>query len=335
VNRPHISTDGQVKGIGGRPRRRSKATERMGRRLSASGAVLLAHLIVLPALAGYAVAPRISVESETVTLADIVPGAPIEWAKVRLGRGPGPAREVTLSRAWILQKARQVGAQDQIEVPAEVVLARPGQEVDRGRFSNAVEEALTPRLAPGEMVRVVSVGLPGPVPTGPLDLKVRLPEGAIPSPTTLWVDVSSGGERKGQGWARVEIFRSRPALTATRSLRRGETLTAEDVEIRPGDAPWGTLSDATAAVGKVAARNLRAGAPVGARDLQTPALVQRGEVVRMVSRVGGVTATTLGKALDRAGLGEALPVENLASGRTVTGVLRDGGVVEVTSGLGR
>lgn len=329
VRREIVPAPGAVRG-----KAPSIVAARHARRLAAT-VFTSVFLTAAPAFATYDVAPRICVESENVTLADLVPGAPTGWAKVNLGRAPSPGRERTLSRAWVRQKAGLVGAQDEIQVPDEVVLTRPGQGVDRERLVEAVRSALEPRVGSGEAVRVVSVGLPGFVPQGPIDLKVRIPNGVIPSPTTLWVDVLSAGVRKTQGWVRVELHRSRPVVALARDLRRGDALTPEDLEVRAGEGSAGALVDPAEAVGKLLVRNLQAGAALTARDLQTPTLVDRGAMVHLVARVGGVTASTLGKALEKGGLGERVQVENLSSGRTVTGVVRDGGVVDVISGLGR
>ncbi|MBE0617101.1 MAG: flagellar basal body P-ring formation protein FlgA, partial [Proteobacteria bacterium] len=62
---------------------------------------------------------------------------------------------------------------------------------------------------------------------------------------------------------------------------------------------------------------------------QRPA-VQRGDAVQLVAQVGGVTATTVGRALEAGRVGERVRVENIGSGRTVAGVLLDGGLVDVT-----
>lgn len=41
------------------------------------------------------------VETEDVSLADLVDKAPEKWEEVALGKAPGPGRERTLRRAWI------------------------------------------------------------------------------------------------------------------------------------------------------------------------------------------------------------------------------------------
>ncbi len=294
-------------------------------------ALLLAAALLAASSAqgGYAVAPRISVAAEEVTLADLVPGAPASWAQVALGRAPRPGSERILSGAWVLQRARQVGADAALTVPDDVVLERGGREVGRDEVVRAVEQAVTGRLGAGEQVRITSVSLPGPVPDGAVEFQALVSEGGLPSPSTVWVDVLVDGQRAARAWARVETFRSRPVLALTRDVRRGDVLEVLDVEVRPGEAGGGALTEPEQAVGRRAVRSLAAGAHLIARDLESVPAVGRGDTVRLVARVGGVTASTLGKALESAGVGDSLRVENLASGRTLAGVLRDGGIVDV------
>jgi flagella basal body P-ring formation protein FlgA len=299
--------------------------------------LILAVTLFAGASAGgdYTVADRVEVEGEDLTLADLVPEAPVEWARVALGRAPRPDGERTLNREWILRRARQVGAQDQLEVPEAVVVTRPGTHVRREDIVTAVEQEVAGLLGPEERVRVSAVGLPAAVPGGEIELEARLPDGPLPSPATVWVDVYADGERVARAWARVEVFRNRPALVLVRNVRRGDVLGAADVEVRSGATGWAGLSAPEDAIGKRVTRSLRAGSPLGERDLEAVPVVDRGDVLLLVARVGGVVASMPGKALESAGIGEMMRVENLTSGQMVSGVLQDGGVVEVTAGRGR
>ena len=125
--------------------------------------------------------------------------------------------------------------------------------------------------------------------------------------------------------------RGRPVLVLTGSLRRGDVIAPDDVEVRSGQGGFGGYSDPSQVVGKQLVRTLRAGSALGPRDLESVPLVERGDLVRIVARVGGVVASTMGKSLETAGVGDLVRVENLQSGRKLTGVLQEGGVVEIAS----
>ncbi|MBE0617874.1 MAG: hypothetical protein IH608_08120, partial [Proteobacteria bacterium] len=105
-------------------------------------ALFLALLMPAPGLAAvYSVASRVSVTGDEVSLADLVPGAPAEWAGVALGRAPRPGGERNLNREWVLQRAQQVGAEVLLDVPADVVLTRPGRQLSGDEVVAAVAQA--------------------------------------------------------------------------------------------------------------------------------------------------------------------------------------------------
>lgn len=113
------------------------------------------------------------------------------------------------------------------------------------------------------------------------------------------------------------------ALVYTRSLAAGEVLTAEDVAYgpvqahqRPADAP----SDPDLVIGKAAKKALRAGSAVSARDLASPRVIARDDVIQVTYDMGGVKLTLQGKALGAASVGEAVSVRNLQSNKIIQAV---------------
>lgn len=128
------------------------------------------------------------------------------------------------------------------------------------------------------------------------------------------------------------------ALVYTRSLAAGEIVTAEDVAYmpvqahqRPADAP----ADPDALIGKAARKPLRAGLAVSARDLASPRVIARDEVIAVTYDVGGVRLTLQGRALAAASVGEAVPVRNLQSNKTIQAVATGPGAAVVGPGAER
>jgi flagella basal body P-ring formation protein FlgA len=181
------------------------------------------------------------------------------------------------------------------------------------------------------------VGLPGLVPDGELTLSVCEPEGDLAPASTIWVDVLSGGRKSGRAWARVEVSRSRAVVVLARGARKGDVVRSEDLEVRTpkGAPPRSALTDPGDAVGKRLVRSLPAGAPLSAGDVAVQPLVEKGDLVRLVVKVGSVTATTTGRAAESGRAGDQVRVENPASGRVVQGTLLESGIVEVHAGLER
>lgn len=120
-------------------------------------------------------------------------------------------------------------------------------------------------------------------------------------------------------------------VVAAGTIRSQQVIGPNDVALASGAVP-GALTDLEAAIGLEARINIYPGRPVRPGDLQEPALVDRNEIVTLQYSIGGLMIITEGRSLDRAGLGERLRVQNLASRNTVTGTVTGPGLVTVGSG---
>lgn len=112
-------------------------------------------------------------------------------------------------------------------------------------------------------------------------------------------------------------------LTYARSLAAGDIIQPADVVwagVQTHLAPSGGPQDAEAVIGLTARRALRAGAPVTSRDLASPQVIARNDMVQVSFVSGGVTLTVTGRATRDAALGEAVPIINTTSGRTIDAV---------------
>lgn len=87
--------------------------------------------------------------------------------------------------------------------------------------------------------------------------------------------------------------------------------------------------DPAQAIGKTLKSGLGAGQPLRSDQLTAPLAIQPGQSVRLVSHGDGFSVTSEGKALTGALDGQVVQVR-AASGQTVSGIARAGGIVEVT-----
>lgn len=117
-------------------------------------------------------------------------------------------------------------------------------------------------------------------------------------------------------------------VVPVRAIRGQSILVAEDLEVIEGRAP-GAVARVEDAVGREARVTLYPGRPVLEAQIGAPALVERNQLVRMVFARGALSIAADGRALDRAGLGEAVRVMNLASRQIVTGAVAADGSIEV------
>lgn len=144
------------------------------------------------------------------------------------------------------------------------------------------------------------------------------------------VVVREGGAAPAEASARpaAATVASRPGatvevLTYARSLAAGDIIQPADVvwsTVQAHQAPAGGPQDADQVVGLSAKRALRAGAVVTSRDLASPQVIARNDMVEVAYIVGGVELTVTGKATRNASAGEPVPVLNVQSGRTIDAV---------------
>ena len=118
------------------------------------------------------------------------------------------------------------------------------------------------------------------------------------------------------------------SLIATRTLRAQTVLAATDMTLVEAEID-GALADPVAAVGLEARVTLYAGRAIKAGDVGPPALIDRNQIVTLTYLSGGLGIVTEGRALGRAGAGDAVRVMNLSSRSTVTGRVAPDGTVLV------
>ena len=138
--------------------------------------------------------------------------------------------------------------------------------------------------------------------------------GALPAEASARPAAATVASRPG---ATVEV------LTYARSLAAGDIVQPSDViwsTVQAHQAPAGGPQDADQVVGLSAKRALRAGSPVTSRDLASPQVIARNDMVEVAYIAGGVELTVTGKATRNASAGEAVPILNLQSGRTIDAV---------------
>lgn len=133
--------------------------------------------------------------------------------------------------------------------------------------------------------------------------------------------------------ALVALLAPVPALAdvvvASRTIPAATVIAPEDVALKPGDGGPGTLGAIEEAVGRETRVAVYAGRAVRAGDIGAPAVVERNSIITLVYASGGLMITTEGRALDRAGPGDAIRVMNLASRNTVTAVIAEDGTGHV------
>lgn len=119
-------------------------------------------------------------------------------------------------------------------------------------------------------------------------------------------------------------------LVATRTIPARSIIGPEDLLLRDVDVVGG-ISDPSIAIGKEARVAIYAGRPIRAGDISAPAIVERNQIIQLIFRHGGVSISTEGRALERAGAGDWIRVMNLSSRTSVTAQIQETGAAYVAN----
>ncbi len=130
----------------------------------------------------------------------------------------------------------------------------------------------------------------------------------------------------------VRISQNMQVLVLTRSLNRGEIISADMLSLQSRDTstlPYGYISSLAEATGKTLKRPMIAGSVLSPDAVEQQQIIKRGQLVTVFSHVGGLEVRAQATALSDAGQGERLRVENKGSHRIIEGVVRRADTIEV------
>jgi flagella basal body P-ring formation protein FlgA len=118
-------------------------------------------------------------------------------------------------------------------------------------------------------------------------------------------------------------------VVASRTIPARSVIGPEDLAMRDQVIP-GAVADPAQIIGMEARVALYAGRPIRPEDVGFPATIERNQIVTLIYQSTGLLISTEGRALDRAGPGDAIPVMNLSSRNTVTAVIGIDGAAYVS-----
>lgn len=181
-----------------------------------------------------------------------------------------------------------------------------------------------------------------------IDTDVWVPEPWIEAnPCHGNITVSRGSSRKPWGRVSYEIQCSSPewetrgrsetevktdAAVAKNLLRRGHTLTANDIEVKKVELNRSYLKifpNKDSLIGKRVRRNIRPNDVIDPRLIDKAYLVQENKPVTIQVNQLGIEASMPGIALEDGALGETVTIKNASSGKTVPGTVVDKNKVSV------
>lgn len=193
-----------------------------------------------------------------------------------------------------------------------------------------------------DYLRIQTQGLPGKVSysIGQRDARTQLApcnafEPFLPAGSKLWGKTTVGVRCLGPSswtiYVQVQVTVSGNYLISARTMPAGYVLGAADIVVRSGDLsslPPNVITDQAQAIGKTVKNGFAAGQPLRSDQLIAPWAVQQGQSVKTVSNGPGFSVSSEGKALNNALAGQVVQVRT-ASGQTLSGIAKPGGIVEV------
>jgi flagella basal body P-ring formation protein FlgA len=288
--------------------------------------------------------PQVSLSQENITLGDIAQisyplpeGEKVaELTELGVLSPSQPERVITAQEIYNRLCARGIPQLDYIYFSGamECRVRLQGQWVSVVQLEGEIGDEIRERF---EFIKRLEVRLASPeqvfLPDG-CEYRISLPTSFNPwGSITAQLDIlSPEGEVVNKLPLRLEIQAFRNVVRARANLKRGEVIDASSVYVVEEVLDYQNfkaLDDPTKVVGKVAKRNINQGELITPSSFEEEALVQRGDLVTMVARNGGITVTALGKARSDGALGEVIIVENLDSRKRVQGRVVGERMVEV------
>jgi len=288
--------------------------------------------------------PQVSLSQENITLGDIArisyplpEGEKVaELTELGMLSPSQPERVITAQEIYNRLCARGIPQLDYIYFSGamECRVRLQGQWVSVVQLEGEIADEIRERF---EFVKRLEVRLASPeqvfLPDG-CEYRISLPTSFNPwGSITAQLDIlSPEGEVVNKLPLRLEIQAFRNVVRARENLKRGEVIDASSVYVVEEVLDYRNfkaLDDPSKVVGKVAKRNINQGELITPSSFEEEALVQRGDLVTMVARNGGITVTALGKARSDGALGEVIIVENLDSRKRVQGRVVGERMVEV------
>ena len=153
-------------------------------------------------------------------------------------------------------------------------------------------------------------------------------ERGLPGRTVFAMEYGNGTTVK----ATADVAAFAEVVSSARPLSKERPLKEEDVclvRMEVERIPAGAVTDLQAVIGKTLTRRIGANIPIVERYLAGSPLVKRGGKVTLLVESDGMRITTTGETRENAYVHGSVRVENLASRKTVTGILIDENTVRV------
>lgn len=310
-------------------------------------ALLLGHAAAAVA-AGHAfvtVQPKVSLENEKIFLGQI---ADIDTDDVALrqqleacviGRAPLPGKSRRIDGDYLNVKLQQAGidlARITLQAPDQIEVARASRTISEQALEGIARRYLAAQVPNGAKrfnIKKIQVSQEVVLPPGDITYQVAAPQntdfvGTVP----LAITFLCNGEHAKKIWVMATLEVLQEVIVAQKPIGRYQVIAADDIQKQTMDLaklPGNVLTTAEEVIGQRAKRNIDAQTVLSDTMIETPPLVQRGDIVVMIAEAGGLRISTKGEAREQGGKGERIKVMNIDSRKYVYARVLDRHTVKV------
>ncbi|HWR29415.1 MAG TPA: flagellar basal body P-ring formation chaperone FlgA [Negativicutes bacterium] len=304
-------------------------------------AFLCACLVWVFCPVAFAANVTVAVKSETkvsgpwVTLGDIavISGDSLDRVKLlkdlKLGDAPEPGATVFMTPESLEPKLIETHADFSAitwSVPPQFKITTSSQPVSGQKIAELARFFLT-QTALGSTVSMIDSPADVQAPVGKLELVPEL-YGVLRynGPTTVNIAIRTDGRSFIKVPVQFEVRRYLDVLVAAANLNAGDILSEQSVRLERMDAgkiPAGYLTEINKAVGLQARYAIVPGSIISERSLVRPILIQRGEIVRIVARIGDIEIYANGISFSQGASGDLVRVQNTTTKRFLNGRVQD------------
>ncbi|MDR3090148.1 MAG: flagellar basal body P-ring formation chaperone FlgA [Desulfobulbaceae bacterium] len=255
-----------------------------------------------------------------------------------VARAPAPGGLMRLAAVEVGKTVRRLLPQEielELTGAANIDIRRVGRQITADDILTRIDEYLRDQAArfPEAEIRFTPTERPLPfmLPEGEISWEIIPASPGLLGSSRIAVLLKVDGKvRKNLSIpGKLEVFA--PVAVAKEALAKGDLLSPEQFSLEKRDLSGldAPVTNLQTVAGLKLNRSLKAGEILTNRAAQTPPVVHRGELVKLVARQGAMLVTAQGVAQSDGALGQMIRVENSNSKKIVRGQVSGPGVVEV------
>ncbi len=265
------------------------------------------------------------ITGDYIKLGDIFDGT--ENADYVLGPAPAPGKDMVLNARTLYKIATALDVEWKPATSAEqIILRREAVVIPQDDITSALEEKIRDDVKESfsisYMTRPSEIVLPAGTEDGfeitafHFDVQKDTFNASIVAPS------AENPIKRTNVSGRVERLVSVPVLK--NSLKNGDIIGALDIdyiELSKNKIASGVVMQESNIVNMTPRRTMASGKPILLNDLESPKMVDRGDLITLVFDDGIMYLTTKGKALQAGAIGDTVRVSNIDSDKNLQGVI--------------